>query len=70
MKQTHGRLRKPSFTCVVRAGLQTMIASHPPRTEEERRAARWIAEACDHANRFTAQEKLKAMRRRQRKEAA
>ena len=70
MKQTHGRLRKPSFTSVVRAGLQSMAASYKPRTEEERRAIKWIAEASDHADRFTVQEKLKAWERRKKKIAA
>lgn len=69
-KRPPGVLRKPSFTSIVRDGLRSIAASHKPRTEEERRAIRWIAEASDHAERFTVQEKLKAWKRRQKKLAA
>jgi len=70
LKRPHGVLRKPSFTSIVRDGLRSIAAVYKPRTEEERRAIRWILEASDHAERFTRQEKLKAWERRKRKLAA
>jgi len=69
-KRPHGILRKPSFTSIVRDGLRSIAAVYKPRTEEEKRAIRWILEASDHAERFTRQEKLKAWERRRKKLAA
>jgi len=70
LRRPHGVLRKPSFTSIVRDGLRSIAAAYKPRTEEERRAIRWIAEASDYQERFTRREKLKAWERRKAKSAA